>query len=856
MTVSAQPTIFQYVGNGVTTVFAYNCQVLQPSDLNVYVNGVAVTSGITKGGIGSLTGGTVTFTTAPANGTQVILEREVVLERTTDYQQNGDFLARVVNPDFNRIWMALQQLLTGVTRSLKFPKTDVAPITELPGAAARADKLLSFDSLGNPVVIAPAAQSATALQTLLALVTGASMIGANDNAGGSVFTTVAGFIAKILSNLGSSIVGFIQSGTGASSRTAQDKMREWVSILDFGGIADGGVNAVNVTALTNAFNDGYRFIRFPRSSSNVYYFSGALTSAVTDGVTFDVDPGVTISILDIGYLNPTLKVTRDTYVYLSALLTDYWLSPGMQVRPPTRPAPLSYSDKESGLVSPVLCNADLTFKQVTFGTDAFSAFVPTATSVSGVIIPIAATTDYRVCFKKVSPGDAISAQFTGAASATPVAMIRTPQSYYALTADVTDVAIPSSLAKAVGGASSVIAISYIGMGTHASYAAYKSIWTIRINEPRNFSILFNGMVVHTVDTDAEIIEAGFGGQGGVGGAITVQDWWMTSARKQGGAKPINVAIFGDSTSASSFNGSWPEQMALMLDAHHGLRVNFLQNYAVSGASSAGQMALCTAPNIASYDVVCILIGVNDIQGSVAEATYIANLTTMINTCLSAGKKVVVGIPTMYYGQAQAGVGKGQATLRYDQGRGYRAKCVRLCADLGVAVVNTLEYMTPALADWVNPALNTVANLGHDPILFDSIHHTQFGSQWKATAFAQVIAGLFMRTPSLRQRDTALPSANLAGSWTFTSQAGRWVRDDAGVVTLSGLIDRGAAIVDGTVIYTMPENIRPLRTVRFSAWCDAAVARIQIDATTGQISIYGFPGGGTWASLDGMTFATR
>lgn len=203
MTVSAQPTIFQYVGNGVTTVFAYNCQVLQPSDLNVYVNGSTITSGIVKGGIGSLTGGTVTFSVAPANGAQVILEREVVLERTTDYQQNGDFLSRVVNPDFNRIWMALQQLLTGVTRSLKFPKSDVAPVTELPPAASRANLLLGFDGSGNPVAIAPAAQSATALSILLATFSG------------------------------SSLIGFIQAGVAAVMQTIQDKLRQETSFFDY-----------------------------------------------------------------------------------------------------------------------------------------------------------------------------------------------------------------------------------------------------------------------------------------------------------------------------------------------------------------------------------------------------------------------------------------------------------------------------------------------------------------------------------------------------------------------------------------------------------------------------------------------
>lgn len=43
-------------------------------------------------------------------------------------------------------------------------------------------------------------------------------------------------------NSGASLVGFLQAGTGAVARTAQDKMRETVSVKDFGAVADGVTN--------------------------------------------------------------------------------------------------------------------------------------------------------------------------------------------------------------------------------------------------------------------------------------------------------------------------------------------------------------------------------------------------------------------------------------------------------------------------------------------------------------------------------------------------------------------------------------------------------------------------------------
>ncbi|MFD2502121.1 hypothetical protein ACFSTI_29255 [Rhizorhabdus histidinilytica] len=72
--------------------------------------------------------------------------------------------------------------------------------------------------------------------------TGASLVGSDDGSSGSKWTTVAGFISYLMSSVGSAIVGFIQSGTGAVARTSQDKMRERVTPYDFGAVGDGVVD--------------------------------------------------------------------------------------------------------------------------------------------------------------------------------------------------------------------------------------------------------------------------------------------------------------------------------------------------------------------------------------------------------------------------------------------------------------------------------------------------------------------------------------------------------------------------------------------------------------------------------------
>jgi hypothetical protein len=70
-------------------------------------------------------------------------------------------------------------------------------------------------------------------------------------------TTFGG--TAINGSAGSSLVGFIQSGTGATARTAQAKIREpWFSIADFGAVADAtgvsGVGTDNTTAIQRALD--------------------------------------------------------------------------------------------------------------------------------------------------------------------------------------------------------------------------------------------------------------------------------------------------------------------------------------------------------------------------------------------------------------------------------------------------------------------------------------------------------------------------------------------------------------------------------------------------------------------------
>jgi hypothetical protein len=71
-------------------------------------------------------------------------------------------------------------------------------------------------------------------------------------------------------------LGFLQAGTGAVTRTAQDKMRETVSVLDFGAVGDGVAD--DTAAIQAAINAsvGFRSVYFP---SGTYKVTSQITIA-------------------------------------------------------------------------------------------------------------------------------------------------------------------------------------------------------------------------------------------------------------------------------------------------------------------------------------------------------------------------------------------------------------------------------------------------------------------------------------------------------------------------------------------------------------------------------------------------
>jgi hypothetical protein len=179
-----------HTANGVSTVFAYGFQVLSAADMVVYADGVAVPeSEYVLAGLGVSSGGSVTFMVAPANGVKVLLNREIALERLTEYQTLGDFKAVVVNPDFNRLWMAMQGFGARIGGSIRAPYPQ--QLNPLPDPADFDGYYVGFSG-GQPAFLLPPSGTAGALAADLASSAagkGDALIGVKRTATGAAPTT-------------------------------------------------------------------------------------------------------------------------------------------------------------------------------------------------------------------------------------------------------------------------------------------------------------------------------------------------------------------------------------------------------------------------------------------------------------------------------------------------------------------------------------------------------------------------------------------------------------------------------------------------------------------------------------------
>lgn len=237
-------------GTGAQTAFPFTFKIFVQADLRVVLTDAAGMEAdqvlnaaytvVINADQENTPGGTVTMLAAPAVGAKLTITSVVPITQGQSIPNNSGFYPRIVENAYDKLTIICQQLAEQVGRSVKFAISDASTGNNMPPAAQRANNLLGFDAAGNMIAVAPAAQSATALQALLGTLTG------------------------------SSLIGFLQAGVGAVLRTMQSKARDVVSIKDFGGVGDDATD--NTTALINAINSlgaAGGCVRFPAGTYRI-----------------------------------------------------------------------------------------------------------------------------------------------------------------------------------------------------------------------------------------------------------------------------------------------------------------------------------------------------------------------------------------------------------------------------------------------------------------------------------------------------------------------------------------------------------------------------------------------------------
>ena len=273
MTVSSTTTKNSYSGNASTTVFAYGFKIFSDDDITVIIRTDSTGAEVTKtktthytvSGVGSSSGGNVTFTSGntPASGETVVLLRSTARTQLTDYTPNDPFPAASHEDALDKLTFIAQEIEEELARSIKVSKTNTISSSEFTtSASARANKLLSFDGSGDLTVTEGKVDTVTA--------TASSVSAGGSPTASATYTASTGALALAL--------GIPTGATGATGNSAGLQMTFSNSTSDAdpgaGKLAlnNGTLSSVSVMFFDDADDNGADISSFVQSfddASNV-----------------------------------------------------------------------------------------------------------------------------------------------------------------------------------------------------------------------------------------------------------------------------------------------------------------------------------------------------------------------------------------------------------------------------------------------------------------------------------------------------------------------------------------------------------------------------------------------------------
>jgi hypothetical protein len=291
ITITEQDTRVDYqVGGTADDTFDIPFEFFESSDIRVSVGGVEQTSGFTVTGTsvqGGFSDGTLTLDSAVSD-TTVSIWRDIPLSRTSVFPTSGEFSITSLNTQLARIVAMIQQEAQTFLRALRLPEPESGKTNVLPARSDRADRVLAFDSDGQPVP-KQVADLDTAIDTDITSIADGEYL--RWNAAEQVWKNVTP---------AASDATYTPNYPGASTVNLRDELDRRALTVD--AVADGSTRVTSEIqkVLDAAGNQGGGVVVLPARGTYVVHDNDAdgFCLVVPANVTFVIDNGATLKLDD------------------------------------------------------------------------------------------------------------------------------------------------------------------------------------------------------------------------------------------------------------------------------------------------------------------------------------------------------------------------------------------------------------------------------------------------------------------------------------------------------------------------------------------------------------------------------